>query len=776
MAEVGTTVWAIDIGSCSLKALHLSTARGVAEVVGFDHIRHGKVLSGPKLTEAEKEELVAISLRKFATRHDLSMDEIVISVPSQNSFARFVNLPPVEQKRIAEIVKFEAVQQIPFDINEVQWDWQLMTEPDAPELKVGIFAIKNDVVNAELERFNREDVQVGYVQMSPMALYNYVVYDRADLLASPNQAVVVLNIGASSTDLVVCTKSTVWQRAILIGGNSFTQAISEAFKLDFEKAEKLKRTAPVSKYARQLFQAMRSVYTDLASEIQRSLGFYSSSNPNTKIVKVIAMGGGTQLRGLLKYMQQTLQIPVERPDVFRRLAIGSGIPAAKFHENVGNFGVVYGLGLQGLGLASIESNLLPRSVARSIAWVGKGRYFIAAACLLFGVSLLALGRTALDRMTYSRNGSVRQGINRVIVEMDGIKSQMQDVEQKRSEAQKTIDREFVPFEYRQIIPEVYETILSALPDEKNNPSQADLYKAFRKGAVAEVVKIPRKDRQQVFVTNMAVYYSTNLETAQFGGAGLWRTSRGKPQGRGESGEISEAEYEMMLQMMSGGEYEYSPFAQGLETKGEERKAGFVVTIAGYSPYRDLGLLMDPPGVDSQPAKWGFVTRLVHLDDLVDGNSPFELYKKGEPDHWKLTTGEVAWDAEMPGGIGAIESRYVPTKVAPSGPSGPAGPSTNIEWYMVDPLTKETINKVDVLDELGRPKLYRGQPMFEVNDHWFVLNLKLVWRDGPKIAAQPTMMQQMMGSAPAAPSSAPAKSQPARPAPLGGRRKEPSFDL
>ena len=363
MAAEADMVWAIDIGNNSLKALHLSTERGVVEVVGFDSIRHGKILSGDGVTDAEREELVALSLRKFVNKYDLSMDEIIISVPSQNSFARFVNLPPVEEKRIPEMVKFEAVQQIPFGINDVQWDWQLMTEPDSPEIKVGIFAIKNEVVDAALEHFSREDVQVSYVQMAPMALYNYLLHDRPELAASDKQATVVINVGADNTDLVVCTKSAVWQRCILIGGNSFTRAISDAFRLNFEKAEKLKRTAPVSKYARQIFQAMKPVFTDLGSEVQRSLGFYNNSNPDTKITRIIALGGGTKLRGLLKYLQQTLQIPVERPDSFKRLGMGPGVSPAKFHENVSGFGVVYGLALQGLGVARLESNLLPSSVA-----------------------------------------------------------------------------------------------------------------------------------------------------------------------------------------------------------------------------------------------------------------------------------------------------------------------------------------------------------------------------------------------------------------------------
>src|SRR3990172_5241028 len=287
MATASESVWAIDIGNCSLKALRLSTERGALEVVGFDNIRHGKILSGGGMTDAEKEELVAFSLRQFVNKHNLGADGVAVSVPSQNSFSRFVTLPPVEPRRIPEIVRFEAVQQIPFDISDVQWDWQRMSDDNSSELKVGIFAIKNDVVQGALEHFNREDIQVSHVQMASMALYNYILYDRPDLVNSDSAATVVLNVGAEITDLVVCTKTSVWQRCIVFGGNTFTKAIADTFHLNFEKAEKLKRTAPVSKYARQIFQAMRPVFTDWAGEVQRSLGFYTSSNPDIRIVRIV---------------------------------------------------------------------------------------------------------------------------------------------------------------------------------------------------------------------------------------------------------------------------------------------------------------------------------------------------------------------------------------------------------------------------------------------------------------------------------------------------------
>ena len=747
-AETGT-VWAIDIGNNSLKALSLSTERGVVEVVGFDNIRHGKILTGGDVTDAERDELIALTLRKFVNKYDLSLDEIVVSVPSQNSFARFVNLPPVEAKRIPEMVKFEAVQQIPFGINDVQWDWQLMSEPDSSEIKVGIFAIKNEVVNSSLEHFNREDVQPGYVQMAPMALYNYLLHDRPDLVTSDTQATVVLNIGAENTDLVVCTKSAVWQRCILIGGNAFTKAISEAFRLNFEKAEKLKRTAPVSKYARQIFQAMRPVFTDLASEVQRSLGFYNSSNPNTKITKIVAMGGGTKLRGLLKYLQQTLQIPVERPDSFKRLAMGPGVSPAKFHENVTDFGIVYGLALQGLGLARIESNLLPRNIARSMAWASKGRYFIAAACMLLGVSLLCFGRTGWDSMNHKKQAQVRGSIASSLGRVEDAQKQYASIQQEGAAKDAVIDKEFEPFQYREVIPLLHETIISALPNEKNDPKNVALHKAFTEGRVEDIKKIPRKQRRQVFITNMTVFYTNDLDKGQFQGADAWRRSRGTPGGgdEGYGDGMDEYEYAMMMEaeygMDMGGRY--GPGMFGVQ-ETEEKKQGFVLTIVGYTPYgtkiTEVQELLDPHGVDQDPSRWGFVTRLAHLNDLVeDGNSPFQLYKKAEKEQFALNIKEVDLkDSEStpPEGIGVWEE-IIPegaTSLTATASTRPGYVGTQSEWELVDPMTKETINKVAVMDEDGKQVIHMGRPVFRVNDHWFELNVKFEWTEAPEPPEQP----------------------------------------
>ncbi|MHC4705630.1 MAG: type IV pilus assembly protein PilM [Planctomycetota bacterium] len=720
MASKSNTVWAIDLGNNSLKALRLSTENGVAEVIGFDNIEHGKILTGASVTQTERDELIALSLRQFVRENDLSGDEIVVSVPSQNSFARFVNLPPVESKRIPEIVKFEAAQQIPFDINEVQWDWQLMTEGESPDNRVGIFAIKNEVVNSALSYFSVENLTVSCVQMAPMGLYNYALYDRPDLVGSDRQGIVVLDIGAENTDLVVCTKSSVWQRCIPMGGNAFTKAIAEAFKLSFDRAEKLKRTAPMSKYARQIFQAMRPVFTDLASEIQRSLGFYTSSNPNTKLLKVIAFGGGTKMRGLLKYLRQTLQISVERPDSFKKLGMGQGVSAAKFHENVPDFGTVYGLALQGLGLAKIESNLLPRNVARSMTWASKAKYFTAAASLLLVASVLAFGRTMLDKATYGKRGADREEASRIVEVTDQTVEDLRGARAEEPVSQGTIQKAFEPLKHRDVIPSLLETIISMLPNEKYNSEQAQLYKAFASGDVETLQQMARKERKQIFVTGWSVRYSEDIGAARFQAStlqGLGGSKKDKKEGWDD-----EEEYERELRAAGGGgarpKYKKKFFIKGKTgVVTEEAKPGFLVTIAGYSPYGNLGELMDPTDVEDNPNWWGFITRLRHLDEVVDGNSAFKLYDEIGHDHFKLEGPKpVDLATEMPVGIG------VKGKAAGNGDA----------VVLIDPMTREVISKVAKLDERGRPKLDpSGRVVHEINDHWFILNVKFVWKDAPK---------------------------------------------
>src|SRR5246127_5775444 len=172
-------VWGIDLGQCALKALRVENIDGQVTATAFDYVEHPKILSQP---DADPDQLTREALEKFLSRNTLTGDEVAISVPGQSGLARFVKLPPVEEKKIGDIVRFEAKQQIPFNLDEVVWDYQkigsgVVTDGFAMETEIGLFALKRDTVARALQHFADVNVEVHVVQMAPLALCNYVAYD-----------------------------------------------------------------------------------------------------------------------------------------------------------------------------------------------------------------------------------------------------------------------------------------------------------------------------------------------------------------------------------------------------------------------------------------------------------------------------------------------------------------------------------------------------------------------------------------------------------------------
>ncbi|MBI4718507.1 MAG: type IV pilus assembly protein PilM [Planctomycetes bacterium] len=382
-------VWGIDVGRCALKAIKLRAgAEGQVEVVAHDYVEHAKILSQP---DADRHELIAAALEKFLSRNDITKDRVVVSVPGQHTLARFTKLPPVAPKRIPDIVRYEADQQIPFDMDEVIWDYQTFEQEGLPDLEVGIFAMKRELLREHLLHFEQAAIEPIAVQSVPLAVYNAAHFDG--LLGK--ETTILLDIGAENSDLVVATPNSLWTRTIPLGGNSFTEALVKSFKLSFAKAETLKRTAETSKYRRQIFQAMRPIFADVVQELQRSIGFYSSTHRDAEINKVVAMGNAFKLPGLQKYLQQNLGMDVETPAAFAKVSPSDAASAETLKSELLSFFTAYGLALQGLELTKVTSNLLPTELAKQVVWRKKRPAFAAAAaCLVLAGGTIWFRQTA----------------------------------------------------------------------------------------------------------------------------------------------------------------------------------------------------------------------------------------------------------------------------------------------------------------------------------------------------------------------------------------------
>src|SRR5690606_23307436 len=182
-------IWGIDIGHCGLKALrckkHEDSDKLLADA--FDYIEYDKILTQDEVNDPE---IIGEYLRQFLSRNQVKGDRVVMSVPGHKGLARFVKLPPVESKKIPDIVKFEARQQIPFDLDDVIWDFQQMpggSEEDGfvLESEVGLFAMKREQVTKDLRPFDASEIEVDAVQLTPLALYNWVTFDQMQDLPAP---------------------------------------------------------------------------------------------------------------------------------------------------------------------------------------------------------------------------------------------------------------------------------------------------------------------------------------------------------------------------------------------------------------------------------------------------------------------------------------------------------------------------------------------------------------------------------------------------------------
>jgi type IV pilus assembly protein PilM len=404
-------VWGIDLGQCALKAIRLQEVEGVLTATAFDYVEYPKILSQP---DADPDQLTREALEQFLSRNSLRGDTVAIAVPGQSGLARFVKLPPVEEKKIADIVKFEAKQQIPFNLDEVVWDFQKLGASNvvdgfALETEIGLFAMKRDMVNKYLQHFKDVGVEVHVIQMAPLALCNYVAFD---LLAkdpgSPAEegkktSVVALDIGADSSNLVITDGAKViWQRPIPLGGNHFTRALTKDMKLTFAKAEHLKRNATKSGAAelKKILASLKPVLNDFVGEVQRSLGFFSNTHRDASIEYMVGLGNAFRLPGLQRFLAEKLQLEVRKLEKMARVS-GDVLNSPIFHDNILSFAVAYGLAVQGLNRGKLITNLLPGEIRMERLIRSKKPWAVAAAgLLLLGLGGMAWG-SYLDERPYS---------------------------------------------------------------------------------------------------------------------------------------------------------------------------------------------------------------------------------------------------------------------------------------------------------------------------------------------------------------------------------------
>jgi len=351
---MGKGVWGIDVSKYSIKAVRMeSSGTGTCSITATDVAPYSGEGTGDA---ANLDEQIRTTLEEMKSRLRIGSERVVLSLPGHSTFNRLIKLPPVDDTKIADVVKYEAQSQIPFNIDEVIWDYQFVERQYGPgeEKEVILFAIKKDIVEQFLKNIEHLGLNVDSIQFAPVALYNFLVKDQ-----DVGSSAVALDMGGDNTDLIIIDGPKFWIRNLPITGNDITKALQKSFNIPFGEAEKLKLKAGQSQQAQKIFNAIQPVLRDLVGEVHRSIGYYKSISKSIRFDKVILLGNSTKTLNFSKFVSQSLQMPANHIGKLNHITVAGSVDQASFNEDIGTLGTAIGLALQGHGEAKNKVNLLP---------------------------------------------------------------------------------------------------------------------------------------------------------------------------------------------------------------------------------------------------------------------------------------------------------------------------------------------------------------------------------------------------------------------------------
>ena len=337
---------------------------------------------------------VATFLRQMLDELGIKTGAVNYAVAGQSVFARFVKLPAVEEEKIERIIGFEAQQNVPFPIDEVVWDYQLVGGGADEQIQVVLVAIKADLLDEINAGVEASGLRTTIVDVAPMALYNAFRYSYSDL----GGCSLLVDIGARTTNLLFIESARIFSRSVPIGGSSITAAIAREFDEPFAAAELRKKregfvslggayAEPSDPDVARVSKIMRSTMTRLHAELMRSISHYRSQQQGNAPNRVLLCGGSASTPYMREFFQEKLQLTVEFFNPLRNVAVAEGAQAEEISQAAHLLGELVGLALRTVTACPMELNLRPASVVRRHQLEKRRPFFVAAAaCFILALT------------------------------------------------------------------------------------------------------------------------------------------------------------------------------------------------------------------------------------------------------------------------------------------------------------------------------------------------------------------------------------------------------
>lgn len=306
----------IDIGSSSVKLVQLKPHKDGYLVgnVGMAPLPPEAIVDNTLMDSSSVVEVIRNLLKGL----NITAKEAACSVSGNAVIIRKISMPTMPQDELEDQIQWEAEQYIPFDINDVNIDFQILASDDyeAAKMNVLLVASKKDIINDYLAVFNEAGLKLVVVDVDAFAVQNVF---ELNYEPAPDEVSALINIGASIMNLnIVRDGVSLFTRDVQMGGNLYTEELQKQFGVSTEEAEQLKITGDAPDQDR-LRETVARVNETLAMEMRRSLDFYNSTAGDEKIARVYMSGGGAKIAMLVDIVSQRLGLPVEILDPFRKV-------------------------------------------------------------------------------------------------------------------------------------------------------------------------------------------------------------------------------------------------------------------------------------------------------------------------------------------------------------------------------------------------------------------------------------------------------------------------
>jgi type IV pilus assembly protein PilM len=339
----------LDIGSSAVKAIELKPAGKGYKVAAFgaepvppDSIVDGAIIDGTAVVDA---------IRRLFESRKIKTKDVAASLSGNAVIVKKISVPAMTEAELAESIYWEAEQYIPFDIQDVNLDYQILDRGDASgkgSMDVLLVAAKKEKIADYTGVIGQAGRVAVVIDVDAFALQNAYEVNYG---TEPDAVVVLLNVGASATNInILHGDQSVFTRDLSTGGNAYTEALQKELNLPFEQADQLKRGQPVDGVTfEDARPVLRAVTENVMLEVQKTFDFFKASAASEHITRIVVSGGASRAEGFSEMVTERFQAPVEMFDPFKRVTFD----ARKFNvdpvEIAPTAAVAVGLALRRVG-------------------------------------------------------------------------------------------------------------------------------------------------------------------------------------------------------------------------------------------------------------------------------------------------------------------------------------------------------------------------------------------------------------------------------------------